>query len=169
MILVDTSILSTFARVNALDALYDVFPGNKLSITPAILREITDAIGQGCAWLHQIPGLTRTGSLSLISPTTAEVLAAEALPDSLGLGEREAIALCEAHSWTFLTNDHRARNYCRQIGVEVFDLPGLLHGLWITGIRRKGYVRNLTDKIEDVEGITFKNKHSIFQRNSPVR
>ena len=109
MILADTSILSTLARVNGLELLWDLFPHSPLGVTPAVFREISDAIAQGCLWLVQVLDFVRTERLKLVAPTSSEVLAAEELPDSLGLGEREAIALCAAHRWAFLTNDRRAR------------------------------------------------------------
>jgi predicted nucleic acid-binding protein len=164
MILVDTSILSTFARVDALELLWALFPSVPLGVTPAIFREVQEAVTQGCGWLAQVPGLVKSGRLQLATATPAEVLAAEELPDSLGLGEREAIALCQSRGWSFVTNDRRARNYCREAGVEVFDLAGLLRALWTTGARPKKFVRGVLDRMEQAEGIVFKNKEAIFQR-----
>src|SRR5439155_2204181 len=104
MILVDTSILSTFARIEALPLLWELFPSRSLAVTPAVFREVLEAIAQGCAWLADLPDLVKTGRIQLVAPTPAEILAGEALPESLGRGEREAIALCQAHRWAFLTN-----------------------------------------------------------------
>lgn len=163
MILVDTSILSTFARVEALDLLDLLFRGGSLCVSPAVFREIMDAISQGCSWLGQVPVWLNSGRLQLVSVTADEVLAAQALPDSLGLGEREAIVLGQARQWAFLTNDRRARNYCREVGVEVFDLAGLLRALWMTGVRPKKFVRSLATRMEEGEGIVFKNKEAIFR------
>jgi predicted nucleic acid-binding protein len=165
MILVDTSILSTFARVDALELLWALFPRGPLGVTPAIYREIQEAITQGCGWLDQVPGLVKNGRLQLATATPTEVLAAEGLPDSLGLGEREAIALCQSRGWSFITNDRRARNYCRETGVQAFDLAGLLRALWTTGVRSKKVVRQMLDRMEQAEGIVFKNKEAIFQRS----
>jgi predicted nucleic acid-binding protein len=164
MILVDTSILSTFARVDALDLLWALFPRVPVGVTPVIYRELQEAVTQGCGWLEQVPGLIRSGRLQMATPTSAEVLAAEGLPDSLGLGEREAISLCQSRGWSFVTNDRRARNYCREAGVEVFDLAGLLRALWTTGVRPKKFVRGLLERMEEAESIVFKNKAAIFQR-----
>jgi predicted nucleic acid-binding protein len=164
MILADTSILSTFARVDALGLLWALFPRVPLGVTPAIYREVQEALNQGCGWLVQVPRLVKAGRLQLVAATPVEVLAAEGPPDSLGLGEREAIALCQSRGWSFITNDRRARNYCREAGVEAFDLAGLLRALWTTGARPKKFVRGVLDRMEEAEGIVFKNKDSIFQR-----
>jgi predicted nucleic acid-binding protein len=164
VILADTSILSTFGRVDALKLLWELFPGRSLGVTPAIFREIVDAIDQGCVWLDQIPDLIKSGRLQLAAPTAGEILAAEALPNSLGLGEREAIALCQAGGWAFLTNDRRARNYCKEVGIDAFDIAGVLRALWTTGVRSKKFVRSLIQRMERAEGLVFKNRELIFQR-----
>lgn len=54
MILVDTGNLSTFARVDALSHLWELFPGTALAITPAIFREVQEAKNQGYGWLNQV-------------------------------------------------------------------------------------------------------------------
>jgi predicted nucleic acid-binding protein len=162
MILVDTNLLSTFARADALSLLWELFSGDPLGVTPAIFREILEAVAQGCTWLSEVPALVKGGRIQLISATASEVLAAEGLPESLGAGEREAIAVCQAHEWTFLTNDRRARNYCREIRVEVFDLAGLLRAVWVSKLRSKKFVLELVRRIERAEGLAFKNKDAIF-------
>src|SRR5260370_14283854 len=135
MILADTNVLSTFARVDALPLLWELFPDRAVGVTPAIFREVLEAVAQGCTWLAELPALVKGGRIQLVSPTSAEVLAAEGLADSLGRGEREAIALCQAHGWAFLTNDRRARSYCREGGDAVFDLAGLLPAGLVSKLR----------------------------------
>jgi len=95
MILLDTSILSSFARVDGLNLLWELFPHQDIGISPAVFREVTAAIACGRGWLEQIPGLIRAGRLKLATPSSAEVVASEGLPDALGIGERESIALCK--------------------------------------------------------------------------
>jgi hypothetical protein len=61
MILAGTSILLTFARVDGLELLWELFPDGAVSVSPAMFREIREAIAQGCAWLIQLPGLIEQG------------------------------------------------------------------------------------------------------------
>jgi len=68
MILVDTSVLSTFARADALGLLSQLFPGRVLGLTPAILREVAEAIEQGCTWLREVPALVKSERLRLMAP-----------------------------------------------------------------------------------------------------
>ncbi len=65
MILVDTNILSTFARVDALELLFVLFPGSPLGVTPAVLEEVDQAVAQGCDWLRPVPALRAGGRLVL--------------------------------------------------------------------------------------------------------
>jgi len=54
MILLDTSILSTFARVDSLDLMWALFPDDPIGVTPAVFREIAEAVAQGRSWLAGI-------------------------------------------------------------------------------------------------------------------
>ena len=224
MILIDNNILSTFARVSAMDLLFTLFLRQRLGLTPAIRSEVLDAIERGCAWLRDIVRLIESGRLQLVALTPEELAATSTLPDSLGDGvqgrtsnevserrlsrqepthafglahrvpyrnqangfgnqgwfryalrfatgystdalsalegdgERECIAVCQGRGWPFLTNDKRARNYCQQTGVEVYDLAGLLRALWER--ESKCFVRQLTDRMEAAEGMVIKNKEA---------
>jgi hypothetical protein len=63
-----------------------------------------------------------------------------------------------------VTNDKRARNYCRSVGVEVFDLVELLRSLWKLGVCPKREVRRLVADIEAKEGMVIKHKEQIFAK-----
>jgi len=66
--------------------------------------------------------------------------------------------------WTFLTNDRRARNYCRQAGLRVYDLAALLRALWRGGIRSPQFMQELCARMEAAEGMTIPNKEAIFRK-----
>jgi len=153
VIVVDSNILSTFARVNALDELFRLFPREQLALTPAVRSEILDAIERGCDWLRGVLTLVESGRLQLVALTRDELLATSTLPDSLGPGEKETVAMCQARTWVLLTNDKRARNYSQEIGVEVYGLAGLLRTLWESGLRSKRFVRGLADRMESASRI----------------
>jgi predicted nucleic acid-binding protein len=164
MVLIDNNILSTFARVSAMDLLFTLFPRQQLGVIPAVRNEVLEAIEQGCAWLQDIVRLIEAGRLQLVALTPEELAAIPILPDSFGDGERECVAVCQARGWTFLTNDKRARDYCQQTGVEAYDLAGLLRALWESGLKSKRFVRQLADRMEAAEGMVIKNKEAIFRR-----
>ena len=47
---------------------------------------------------------------------------------------------------------------------DLFDLAGLLRAVWISNLRSKKFVAELVRRIEQPEGLVFRNKHAIFQR-----
>jgi predicted nucleic acid-binding protein len=162
VILVDTNILSTFARVEELELLFLLFPGSPLGVTPAVLGEVDQALAQGCDWLRQVPALRAGGRLVLAEPVAGERLVLPALPSPLGAGECEAIAVCQARSCAFLTNDKRARNFCRELGIPVYDLVGLLRALWKWKVRSRDCVRQLCARMEAAERIGL-NRDAVFR------
>ncbi len=164
MILVDNNILSTFARVGELKLVFGLFLRSKLGVTPAVLAEMDQALAQSCHWLEEVKRLLGSGLLELAAPRAEEILVADSLPVSLGPGERESIAICQIRLWTFLTNDRRARNYCRQAGVRVYNLADLLAAIWRGGLRSHQFVQELCGRMEAAEGMTIPNKDSIFRK-----
>ena len=56
MILVDTSILSTLARVEEPDLLFSVFPGQDLCVAPGVYAELRAGLRAGYGFL-QTPAL----------------------------------------------------------------------------------------------------------------
>ena len=163
MILVDTNILSTFARVDELELLFVLFRGAPFGVTQAVHEEVAKAVAQGCDWLRQALALRAGGRLVLAEPTAEERLVLPALPRSLAAGEREAIVICQARSCTFLTNDKRARNFCRELGIPVYDLVGLLRALWEWKVRSLDFVHQLCARMEAAEGIRL-NRDAVFRK-----
>lgn len=165
MILADTNIVSTFARVSALDCLRQIFQADRLHVTPATLSELQRAIEAGCDFLTATVAAIRSGvELDLVELRRDEILALRDLPQSLGAGEAEAIAVCLKRPGTgLLTNDKLARNFCRQEQIRCLDLPELLRAMWVTGVRPKEDVRELLTRIETEQGMVIKRKDNIFR------
>jgi predicted nucleic acid-binding protein len=102
--------------------------------------------------------------LDLLELTRPEILSVKDLPGSLGAGEAESIALCLSRPGThFLTNDKRARSFCRERGIPCLDLPGILRALWVRKAIPKKKVRELVRRIETEQGMVIKNKDQIFK------
>jgi predicted nucleic acid-binding protein len=160
----DTNILSTFARVGELELLFDLFKRSELALTPAVLEELNEALAHGCVWLEQVTRLLAQGRLEVVVAAPDEIQARTALPASLGVGEAESIAICQARDWPFLTNDKRARNFSIQAGLEVFDLTDLLGALWEWRVRSPQFVQELCARMEAAEGMTIPNKEAIFRK-----
>ena len=119
MILADTNILGTFARVDALNLLVDLFREDEIGVTPAVYAELLAGVREGRQFLQTAVDLVESGRLKLLALTADEVVRRLKLPSSLDNGEAESITLCHSRSAAFLTNDRRARNFCTGEGIEV--------------------------------------------------
>ncbi len=165
MIIADTNIISTFARVGALDRLRQLVKAKRLHVTPATFHELRRAVEAGCEFLAPTLATIRTGTeLDLVELRPEEVLAVKDLPASLGAGEAESIAVCaNRRSTRLLTNDKRARNFCRERSIPCLDLPEILRAFWVRQVLSKQQVRELLRQIETEEGLVIKNQDEIFK------
>ena len=165
MIVVDTNIISTFARVSALEHVKTLLEVECLFINPAAFGELHRAREAGCDFIENILELIRERTfLDIVELTRAEILATQELPRSLGAGEAESIAVCLMRKGTkLLTNDKSARNFCREKSIPCLDLPAILRALWLRQVLAKQEVRNLLQQIEAEEGIVIKNSDRIFE------
>ena len=165
MIVVDTNIISTFARVGALERVRQLVKAERLYVTPATFHELRRAVEAGCDFLAPALASIQAGTeLDLVALHREEVLAAKDLPASLGAGEAESIAVCLNRPGTqLLTNDKRARNYCRERSIACLDIPEILRALWVRQVLSKTQVRDLLRQIETEEGLVIRNKDEIFK------
>jgi predicted nucleic acid-binding protein len=171
MTLSDANILSTFARIEQIKLLRQLVGGDLLYVTPAIYREIQQAVEGGRDFLQPVLDAVVSGEgFDLVALKRDEVAALANLPASLGEGEKEAIVVCLYRKDTrFLTNDKRARNYCREQGLAALDLPGVLRALWQQRVCSKSTVRLLVQEIETREGLVFKDQAEILKPRRSVR
>lgn len=164
MILLDNNILSTFARVGQLELLFRLFPRDTLGVAPAVHDEFMRAISLGCHFLEPAAELINQGRLHIVPLTAREIAAKPGLPTSFGAGDADCVIIAHQRKFPVLTNDRRVRNFCREQGLAVFDLPQLLRALWENGVLSHGRVRRLTDEMEAAENMVIRNKDAIFER-----
>ena len=165
MIVADTNIVSTFARVGALPLLVRLLDGERLHITSGTYNELRKAVEVGCAFLEPVlNAIPAQGELNLVELTQEEILALKNLPASFGAGEAESVAVCLHRAGTrLLTNDKRARNYCQEKSIPCLDLPAILRALWVRKVLTKKKVKQLIGQIETEQGMVIKNKEKILK------
>lgn len=166
MIIADTSILSTFARIQRLDLLFAVAETSSLHLPPAVQKEIKLGLQKGLHFLQPIiDALTAATQFHSVALTSQETLSIQALPHALNLGEREGIAICLKRTGAkFLTNDKRAYNFCKANHIPSLDLKLILRRLWKAGHCTKDEVNSLMDEIEKSEpGMVIKGKDEILR------
>lgn len=169
MIVCDTNILSTFARIGALEWLFKLFPKHEFTIPPTVYEEIREAIRRGIAFLDSVLTAIDLGQIRLFPLAQEEKIETRSLPESFGLGESEAVAICIRRRAILLSNDKRVRNYCQTHGIEVYDLVRLLRALWTEKVVSRQRVQKIVAKIEQLEKLVIKRKGEIFKNNQPAR
>lgn len=166
MIVVDTNILSSFARIQRLELLFAVAETDSLYLVPAVINEIKLGLKKNLNFLQPIiGGLESEIKFFPLQLTPDEKNLSSSLPGSLNAGEKESISVCQKRMGSkLLTNDKRAHNYCKSNRIPSLDLKLILRQLWKAGHCSKDEVRFIMDEIEKNEpGMVIKGKDEILR------
>jgi len=154
---IDTDILSMFAKIDTLDILKELF--EDVVMTPKIRDEVFVPLDYGYTFPLRI-------HLETVPLTKRALEIYESFRDqNLGKGELEAIAYCKAEGGVFITNDAKAREYAKSAGVTVISLQALLKALWKKGLKSNEEVKQLLEMIRKTDNLTVSNEveRSIFE------
>lgn len=162
MILFDTNILVTFAKIEKLYLLLELFLGQPLAITPNVLTEINKAKSLNYVHAEKILSFVQEGNITVLQPTEEELIFSVQLPDNFGFGERDSIAMAKKRDYIFLTNERRIVKFCEKEGIACLWLDQLLRMLWRENILSKEQVRELIMEIERYDRLIIMAKESIF-------
>lgn len=156
MIFADTDILSALAKVGRLPLLFSLFRVTRLQIVPGVFKEVAHSVALGRSYATEILSLISTAQIAVISLTQEETLFCDTLPLSLGVGERESIAISRERKGTLLSNESRVAHYCRQYQISCIRLPDILRALWTEGIISKGDVQTIIVDLQSKDKMQFK-------------
>ncbi len=95
----------------------------------------------GFQFLEAAANLIRAGRLRIVPLSADEIAAKPDLPASFGAGDSDCVIVAQRRNVPLLTNDRRVRNFCREHGITVFDLPQLMRALWENGVMSRNPVR----------------------------
>ncbi len=160
MILIDTNILSTFAKIDRLDLLEEVF--GEMHISPNVLDEVKKAEELGYSHAEKILELIRVGKIHISCPKEYEVELMDKIPSSFGRGERDCVAMALKRDALIVTNERKVLNYCEENRVAHVRLNTILRKLWKDDIMVEKEVRDLIHKIEENDNLIVADKESIF-------
>ena len=162
MVLSDTNILSTFAKISELSLLAQLLADEGIGVVPAVYEELLNGVSRGYIALQAAVELIQRGQIALVMPTAQETFEKGALPQSFDAGERETIAVAKSKGYKILTNERLVKNWCERAAIPYWDLPGILRALWRTNLLTKEQVRRLIIQIEQKDRIVFKDREQIF-------
>ena len=151
MFILDTDILSIFAKAGEIPLLHELF-GDDMGMTPAVMHEIAAPIDYGYEFPYAVINTIKSVQMNNEAIAHHHIISQN---KKLGKGECEAIAYCKSTSSLFITNDRKARETAIQFQVTVISLPALLRMLILKKIRTKDEVRTLLNKMK-------KNDHMIL-------
>jgi predicted nucleic acid-binding protein len=155
MIFADTDVLSALAKVGRLPLLFPLFRVTRLQIVPGVFKEVAYSVALGRPYATEILSLISTAQIEVIALTQEETLFCETLPSSLGVGERESIAMARERKDTLLSNESRVAHYCRQYQIPCLRLPDILRALWTEGISSKDEVQLIVADLQSKDRMQF--------------
>ena len=118
MELLDTTLLSNFARIGRLDLLMTILP--EAMTTPQVLAELGK--GEAAGWLPE----SDWEWLEVVTLPAKEQAHFEKMREVLGDGEASCLAVARERNGTLITDDRDARRYARRLGVAISGTLGVL-------------------------------------------
>lgn len=163
MVFIDTDVLSIFAKIQRLPLLFAVFNQDPLHISAAVEHELQTGVAKGFGFAQDIMTLHAQGRITTYHPTAADQQFMATLPHTLGLGERESMAICKRLSAIFVSNERRVKHHCRENGVDCINLAEILRALWELGILTPADVRQVISELEAKDNLKFRTTDPIFK------
>lgn len=170
MILVDTDVISALAKVDGLSLLFPLFKRSALSITPGVLAELSHSLAMGRLYAETVFDYIGAGRLQVLTLTSEETMSRDALPDTLGAGERESVAVAKERAGVVISNESRVAHYCRQLNIPCIRLPDILRALWTEGVVSRQDVQTMIEDLQVKDGMQFKQEtlDAIFAASNPT-
>ena len=149
MVVIDTDILSMFAKIDAIDTLKKLFK-DRIVMTPRIRDEVSIPLEYGYVFPLNVISKIETVTLSPFVLKEYERLSENW---TLGRGELEAISYCKSENCISLTNDRKAQELAKKEGVRVITLQAVLRALWKTGVKTKEETIKILDMIKEADNL----------------
>ncbi len=74
MIVLDTNIIGTLTLIGSMEVLWELFPKDKIGITPAVYAELLDGVREKGDFLQAALDMVENKTLSLVALTAEEVV-----------------------------------------------------------------------------------------------
>jgi predicted nucleic acid-binding protein len=137
-IISNTTVLSNFAAIDALDKLRELY--EEVYLSTEVYKEIERGLEEGYAFYSGVKKalhpLYEGGWLRLTSlGDEKEIELFSSMPGRLHAGEASCLAIAQHRGWLFLTDDKAARQYAENLKIGVSGTLGCLilgieRGLW---------------------------------------
>ena len=159
----DTDVLSSFAKIERLPLLFAVFDQDTLNIAAAVENEVKTGISKGFRFSNDIIVLQTQGQIRTYHTSPVDQEFMNSLPQTLGAGEQESMALCKRLTATFASNERRVMHHCQTNGIHCINLAGILRLLWELKILTQTDVHKIITEIERADRLKFRTTDLIFK------
>ncbi len=146
MIILDTDILSMFAKTEALNVLVEFMGRENIRMTPAIAEEISVPLQYGYDF-----------SLQVLSQIPIVPIGVQVVEE---LGRLQTIGATIGKRFLLLTT---FGIFAQNRGVEVIYLQAILRVIWVSGIRTKAGVRELLEQIKNADRLVRRDGNENFR------
>ncbi len=174
MILHDSNILSTFAKIDRVDLLFQIFNRTTLYLSGNVAAELQVGVQYGYSDLQRVLDLIEqpgpSTAFEIVRAGTAEHLLYPRIPfypqDQRRhlKGEIDTIALAWTHRATVVCNERKVYRFCRENHYQTIlclRLEDLLRSLWVSGLATQSDVRALIINIETLDRVRV-NRSEVF-------
>lgn len=123
-IILDCDIVSTLAKIDRIDLLFDLFKNSRLVIPNAVYVELLEAEKMGFSFPRKV--FNSKIELATMSQRELGDFEKTAKNPKIHSGEAEGISIARNRQGVFLTNDRVAVKFCEQEDIAVLDLKDIL-------------------------------------------
>jgi len=155
----DSDILSMFGKAGAVSHLKRLF--GEIYIPPAVYEELRRAKEIGFDFVDEL--LDNILILNLSGEEYSEFVRLVEDERYLHSGELQGIVLCRNRDCVLLTNDRRAKNFCKRDDIAYFDAKGILRSFYRKRVLNEEEIRNLVKEIEEKDNTRIKGVWEIFE------
>lgn len=160
-IILDCDIVSTIAKIDRIDLLFDLFEKSRLFIPDAVYVELLEAEKMG----FEFPKRVFNSRIELATLSQQELKDFEDIVKNLKIhsGEAEGIAIARRRGGVFLTNDRVAVKFCEQEDVAVLDLKDVLKLVARNRIVDENEMLQIINNIEKKDNTVITETEEIFE------
>ena len=155
----DSDILSMFGKVGAVQHLKRLF--EEIYIPPAVYEELRRAKEIGFDFVDEL--IENVRIMNLNEDEYSEFVRLMEDENYLHSGELQGIELCKHRNGVLLTNDRRAKNFCKRNNIVYFDIKGVLRAFYKKNVLEREEIRDLVEAIEEKDNTRIKGFEAVFE------
>lgn len=147
MIILDNTVLTSFAHIDRLDIIYKLF--GDVCIPESVYYEgVLKA--KNSKRVERIKRIIEEDRIKIIKPEKEDIKVAEKFQITLGLGERYAIAMGMSKKCLIATDDLKPRRMAKELGLDVIGTLGILRLAYKRDLIDKSELRKLVEMLHDI-------------------